>query len=207
MKGVVEIRWHGRCGQGTATAARLTAGSASRLGMYFQAFPAFLDDAPPRSGEPVVAYTRISDQPIRVHSEVTHPFMVAVLDASLLADGDVTRGARGDGIVLVNTALLPAELRRRYHLKGRRLYCVDAARIACETTDSQYPNTSILGALARVTDLMPVASVVDYLRDDFGRRLPKEVVEANVAAVRRAHAEVMAEGERVEPRAPAVASG
>lgn len=201
MRGFAEIRWHGRCGHGTATAARIAAGAAARLGKSFQAFPAFVDDAPPRLGEPVVAYTRIGDEPIGVRSEVVQPFVVVVLDASLLGCCDVTHGAQHGGIVLVNTALTPAGLRERYPLDGLRLCCVDATRVASETTGSAYPNTPMLGALCRATGLMTVESVVEYLRDDFGRRFPTEVVEANVAAVRRGYREAATDGGPARRRA------
>jgi pyruvate ferredoxin oxidoreductase gamma subunit len=193
MQGVVEIRWHGRCGQGPATAARLAAGSASRQGKYFQAFPAFQDDGPPRSGEPIVAFTRVSDEPIQVRSEVEHPRVIALLDPSLLSGGDVTRGLPDDAIVVVNSDLAPAELREKYGLTSFRLYSVAASTIAAETAGSTYPNTSMLGALSRVTGLFPIESVIDYVREDFGRKFPPEVVEANVSAITRSYEEVRAE--------------
>ncbi len=193
MQGVMEIRWHGRGGQGTATAARMTAGLASGQGKYFHAFQTFLDDAPPRYGEPVVAFTRVSDKPIREHSEADRPDIVALLDASLLATADVTKGVPSDAIVLVNSDLSPAELRKRYGFKERRLYCVAATAIARETADSEIPNTPMIGALSRITGLFPIENVVEFVREDFGKKFPLEVVECNVNAITRSFEEVRGE--------------
>ena len=193
MQDVTEIRWHGRGGQGSATAARIAAGSASRQGKYFQAFPAFRDDGPPRCGEPTVAFTRISDQPIQVRSEVEHPRVVALLDPSLLSSRDVTGDLPSDAIVLVNSDLGPAELRRKYGLGKLRLYCIAATKIAGETAGSTFPSTSMVGALSRVTGLFPIESVVEYVREDFGKKFPPEVVEGNVNVVKRSYEEVRGE--------------
>ncbi len=193
MTGVVEIRWHGRGGQGTATAARVTAGLASAQGKHFQAFPAFRDDAPPRLGEPVVAFTRISDEPIGDRAEAGCPGIVVLFDAHLLGTAEVTQGLASDAIVLVNSELSPAELREKHALKGLHLYCIAATAIARDTAGSAFPNMSMVGALSRITGLFPIDSVVKCVREDFGKHFPPEVVEGNVKAATRSYEEVRGE--------------
>jgi pyruvate ferredoxin oxidoreductase gamma subunit len=189
VQGVAEIRWQGRGGQGSATAARIAAGSAAAQGKHFQAFPAFRDDGPPRCGEPTIAYTRISDRPILVCSEVERPCILAVLDPGLLCSGDVTSDLTDDALVLVNSELTPAELRDRHGLKYDRLCCVAASTIARET-GSEFPNTVMVGALARVTGLFSLESALDYVRNDFGRRFSADVAERNIRAITRGYEEV-----------------
>ena len=193
MKGVVEIRWHGRGGQGTATAARMTAAMASAQGKHFQAFPAFRDDAPPRRGEPVVAFTRISDEPIEAHAEVGSPGIVVLFDAPLLGTAEATRGLASDAIVLVNSELSPGQLREKHELKGFQLYSVAATTIAREAAGSEYPNTSMIGALSRITELFSIETVAECLRADLGKSSPSEVVEGNINAAKRSHEEVRGE--------------
>lgn len=190
MDGPVDIRWHGRGGQGTATAARIAARLASAGGRHFQAFPAFCDDGPPRPGEPVVAFTRISDRPIGEHAEVGSPGIVVLLDESLLGSAEATQGLEADALVLVNSDLTAAELRSRHGLDAFRVYSVAATAIARETAGRDYPNTAMLGALARVSELFPIATVEDCVRADFGRRFAPDVVDANVTAAVRSYEEV-----------------
>jgi pyruvate ferredoxin oxidoreductase gamma subunit len=197
MDGLVEIRWHGRGGQGTATAARMAAGLASAQGKHFQAFPAFHDDVPPRRGEPVVAFTRISDRPIEEHAEVGRPGIVVLLDGSAVHEAEVTSGLASDAILLVNSDLPAPELRSRCALKGLRLFCVAATVIARETADSAFANTAMIGALARVSGLFPLESVAEFVRVDFSKRFPPELVEGNVKAAIRAYGEVRGEGDDV----------
>lgn len=193
MGGLVEIRWHGRGGQGTATAARMTAAMASAQGKHFQAFPAFRDDAPLRLGEPVVAYARISDKPIEEHAEVDRPGIVVLLDDSLLSTAHVTQGLAEDAILLVNSELPAARLRSQHSLEGLRIFCVAATAIAREIAGSSFPNTAMIGALSRVTDLFSIDTVVECVRADLGRNLPPEAVEGNVMAAMRSYEEVHGE--------------
>ena len=197
MNGLVEIRWHGRGGQGTATAARMTAAIASAEGEQFQAFPAFRDDAPLRLGEPVVAFVRISDGPIGEHAEVGSPGIVVLLDESLLRAVDVTQGVADDAVLLVNTGLSAVELRSQHTLTGLRIFCVPASAIARETTGSIYPNTAMIGALARATGLFAIDTVIECVRADLGRNLPPEQVERNMKAAVRSYNEVQGERDGV----------
>ena len=188
--GLAEIRWHGRGGQGAVTAAKMVAEVALGQNRYFQAFPEY---GPERSGAPIVAFTRISDEPIQVYSGIEHPQIVVVLDPSLLSIVDVTKGAPEDAVVLVNSDLPPAQLRAHYHLQGRRLYTVAATKIATETIGRAIPNTPMVGALVRITGMFPIEDVVEFLRADFGKKFPPKVVEGNIKALTRSYEEVQAE--------------
>ena len=188
--GLTEIRWHGRGGQGAVTAAKMVAELALGQGKYFQAFPEY---GPERSGAPIVAFTRVSDEPIQIYAGIEHPQIVVVLDASLLGGVDVTKGAPADAVVLVNSELSPARLRKQYGLTGGRLFTVAATRIAIETIKRPIPNTPMVGALTRITGLFPIDEVVAFLRVDFGKKFPPKVVEGNISAITRSYEEVKGE--------------
>lgn len=187
---LTEIRWHGRGGQGAVTAAKMVAELALGEGKFFQAFPEY---GPERSGAPIVAFTRVSDAPIQIYAGVEHPQIVVVLDPSLLAIVNVTAGAPDDAIVLVNSEMDPAELRKHYGLKGFRYFTTAATRIAVETIKRPIPNTPMVGALTRITGLFQIDDVVAFLREDFGKKFPPKVVEGNIAAVTRSYEEVRGE--------------
>ena len=187
---LTEIRWHGRGGQGAVTAAKLVAELALGQGRYFQAFPEY---GPERSGAPIVAFTRVSNEPIQIYAGIEHPQIVVVLDSSLLAVVDVTKGSPDDAIVLVNSSRSPALLRKTYGIEGRKLYTVNATRIAVETIKRPIPNTPMVGALTRITGLFPIDEVVAFLRVDFGKKFPPKVVEGNINAVTRSYEEVKGE--------------
>jgi pyruvate ferredoxin oxidoreductase gamma subunit len=157
---------------------------------YFQAFPEY---GPERSGAPIVAFTRISDEPIQVYSGIEHPHIVVVLDPSLLSIVDVAKGAPDDAIVLVNSDLPPAQLRAHYGLEGHRMYTVAATKIATETIGRAIPNTPMVGALVRITGMFPIEDVVEFLRADFGKKFPPKVVDGNIKALTRSYEEVQAE--------------
>jgi pyruvate ferredoxin oxidoreductase gamma subunit len=187
---LTEIRWHGRGGQGAVTAAKMVAELALGEGKFFQAFPEY---GPERSGAPIVAFTRVSDAPIQVYSGVEHPQIVVVLDPSLLGIVNVTAGAPDDAIVLVNSEMTPAELRKHYGLEGFRYFTIAATRIAVETIKRPIPNTPMVGALTRITGLFDIDDVVTFLREDFGKKFPPKVVEGNIAAITRSYEEVQGE--------------
>jgi len=188
--GLTEIRWHGRGGQGAVTAAKMVAELALGQNKYFQAFPEY---GPERSGAPIVAFTRVSNEPIQIYAGIEHPQIVVVLDPSLLGIVDVTKGAPADAIVLVNSEMTPAELRRHYHLEGFHYYTIAATRIAVETIKRAIPNTPMVGALTRITGLFPIDEVVAFLRTDFGKKFPPKVVEGNINAITRSYEEVKGE--------------
>lgn len=187
---LTEIRWHARGGQGAVTAAKMVAELALGQGKHFQAFPEY---GPERSGAPIVAFTRVSDEPIQLYCGIEHPQIVVVLDDSLVGVVDVAKGAPEDAIVLVNTEMSPAELRAKHGVKGRRLYTVAASRIAAETIRRPIPNTPMVGALARITGLFPIEEVAEFLRADFGKKFSQKVVDGNIEALMRSYEEVQGE--------------
>ncbi|MBE3031916.1 MAG: 2-oxoacid:acceptor oxidoreductase family protein [Actinobacteria bacterium] len=188
--GLTEIRWHGRGGQGAVTAAKMVAELALVQKKYFQAFPEY---GPERSGAPIVAFTRVSDAPIQIYAGIQHPQIVVVLDRSLLGIVDVTKGAPADAIVLVNSEMSPAELRKHYGLESFHFFTIAATRIALETIKRPIPNTPMVGALTRITGLFNLDEVVELLRTDFSKKFPPNVVEGNINAIKRSYEEVQAE--------------
>jgi pyruvate ferredoxin oxidoreductase gamma subunit len=187
---LTEIRWHARGGQGAVTAAKMVAELALGQGKHFQAFPEY---GPERSGAPIVAFTRVSDEPIQLYCGIEHPQIVIVLDASLIAAVNVLKGAPDDAVVLVNSDMTPAQVREHYGLKGGRLFTIDATRIAMETIRRPIPNTPMVGALTRITDLFPIEKVLAFLRYEFGKKFPPKVVEGNLADITRSYEEVQGE--------------
>jgi len=177
-----EVRWHGRGGQGVVTVSRLLASAALLEGKRVQAFPEF---GPERTGAPVLGFTRISDGPIDLHSQVYEPDVVVVLDPTLLKAIDVTVGLKDGGKVVVNTDLNPMEMRDRLK-KGARVYTVNATRIALDVIGRPIFNTAMLGAMVKATNLVSLDSALKVIRERFAGK----VGETNVAAVRRAFEEV-----------------
>lgn len=187
---LTEIRWHARGGQGAVTAAKLLAETALAQDQYFQAFPEY---GPERMGAPIQAFTRISNEPIYIRSSVTNPEIVVVLDPTLLKAVDVTAGMDEDGVLIINTDEEPAAVREAMKLKGRKVFTVNANKIAQETIGRPIPNTPMMGALIKATGMMPIESLADYVRKSFGKKFSEEIIEGNVKAVERAYAEVKAE--------------
>ncbi len=188
MSRLVEVRWHGRGGQGAVTAGKGLAEAALDAGLYFQAFPEY---GPERMGAPIQAFTRISDHPVDLHCQIEEPDVVVVLDPTLLGTVNVTEGLKPDGILLVNTSASPAEIREQLNLRTGRVFTVDASRIAIETLGREITNTPMLGALAKATGLFEVEAIVEQTRQRFAKKHMKaDIVEANVTAIRRAAEEV-----------------
>lgn len=188
-EGLIEIRWHGRGGQGVVTAGKLLAEMAMASGQYFQAFP---DYGPERMGAPIRAFTRLSSQPIRIHSQIEEPDVVVVLDATLLGSAFVTEGLKEGSKLLINTSMSAAEARQAAGVHGGQVFTVDASHIAIEEIGREITNTPMLGALVQTTGLFDVEDAANQLRAWFGKKLPAQAVEANIRAMRRAAAEVRA---------------
>jgi pyruvate ferredoxin oxidoreductase gamma subunit len=182
-KKLTEIRWHGRGGQGVVTAGKLLAETALEMGNYFQTFP---DYGPERSGAPIRAFTRLSDQPIAVHSQIEAPDVVVVLDPTIMGAVDVAEGLKDDGVLIVNTAMGPHEIRTRLDLKGGRVVTVDASHIAMDELGRDITNAPMLGAFARATGLFDVNDIITQTRRRFEKKLSPEMIEANVRAIERA---------------------
>jgi len=187
MKELLEIRWHGRGGQGVVTAGKLLAETALGTGQYFQAFP---DYGPERMGAPIRAYTRLGSAPITIHSQIEEPDIALVLDPTLLGSVPVTEGLKEDGILLVNTSMTPEEVRRVTGFRTGRVCTVDASHIAIEELGREITNTPMLGAFARVSGVFETGALAEQVRAWFGHKVSAEIVEANVRALRRAAEEV-----------------
>ncbi|MFA6170274.1 MAG: 2-oxoacid:acceptor oxidoreductase family protein [Candidatus Margulisiibacteriota bacterium] len=191
MDNTVEIRWHGRGGQGAKTAALLLGEAAMSLGKYIQAFPEY---GPERMGAPVASFNRISSQPINLHCSITNPSLVVVLDPTLMGKVDVTEGLPADGSIIVNTTLAPAEIKKQLG-KGIKVFTVDASGISKATIGRDIPNTPMLGALAKVSGLLEF----DMMMKDMEKKLSEkfknkpEIVKGNLEAIERAYNEVHGE--------------
>ena len=192
MGKIVEIRWHGRGGQGAKTAALLLADAALELGKNIQAFPEY---GPERMGAPVQAFNRISDDPITIHCGITEPQVVVVLDPTLMATVNVAGGLPQDGSLIVNTFKTPKEIRSELGLKGRKIYTVDASAIAKEKIGRNIPNTPMLGALAKVTGLLDFTKMLKNTEDKLKKKFASkpEIIKGNIEAIKAAHDSVKGE--------------
>ena len=186
MKDLLEIRWHGRGGQGAKTAAQFLAEAALGLGKSIQAFPEY---GPERAGAPIRAYTRISDKPITIHSPVTKPEIVVVIDPTLLETVNAAEGLGKDGILIVNTPLDPSAIREKTKYKEGKVAVCDATKISLETLGIPMPNTPMLGALLKVRGIVPIESIEEEVRKKFLKKIGQEKTDANIKAVRRAYEE------------------
>lgn len=184
---MIEIRWHGRGGQGVVTAGKLLAETAMGTGQYFQAFPDF---GPERMGAPVRSFTRLSSKPITIHSQIENPDVVLVLDPTLLGSVPVTEGLKEDGILIVNTSMSPEEVREITGFRTGKVFTVDASHIAIEEMGREITNTPMLGAFARATGLFDLDALEKQVREWFSEKVSPAVVEANVRVLRRAAQEL-----------------
>ena len=174
---MIEIRFHGRGGQGAVTSAELLALSVIEEGKYAQAFPSF---GPERRGAPVIAFARVSDEPILVRSQVYNPGVVVVLDPSILRIVNVTQGMTNGGVLVANTRQSPEELASNLDLP-LNVAVVDANRIAREELGRPITNTTMLGAMLKATGILPPESFFGPLKKRFGR-----IAERNIEALKRA---------------------
>ncbi len=187
-KDVLEIRWHGRGGQGAKTAATAVAEAAIDEGKYSQGFPEY---GPERMGAPIKGYTRISTEPITDHSAVYYPDYVVVLDETLLEVVDVCENLSDDGAIIVNTTSTPAELAKKLGSPKARVYAVDATQISIEEIGRPIPNTPMIGALMKATgDAVGFDAVNHDIEKKFGAKFGTKIVEGNQRAIKRAYEEV-----------------
>lgn len=180
---LIEIRWHGRGGQGAVTSAELVAQAAIDEGKYAQAFPSF---SPERRGAPVLAFNRInSEAPIRTRAEVEQPDAMIVLDLTLLSIIDIASGLKDKGVIIINTKKSIKQIRTEFGLKGR-LATVDADKIAQEELGVPIVNTTMIGALIKSVGVIELDSMSEPLEKRFGR-----LAERNNKAMRRAYRETL----------------
>lgn len=188
MADLIEIRWHGRGGQGVKTVAEFLALVAIHEDKHSQGFPEY---GPERSGAPIKGYTRISDGQIKMHSAVYHPDIVLVFDPTLLESVDVCEGLKEGGPIIVNTPLSPAELAAQHgFLKGKKLWTLDANAISTDEIGRAIPNMPMLGALVKTTGVVGLESVQENIRKEFSSKFSPKVLEGNIRAVGRAFQEV-----------------
>jgi pyruvate ferredoxin oxidoreductase gamma subunit len=182
MKNGIEIRWHGRGGQGAKTAALLLADVAFKTGANVQGFPEY---GPERMGAPITAYNRISKDVIRVHSNIYTPDLVVVVDETLLESVDVTAGLKEDGALIVNTPLSVEEIRP--HLKGYKgnVYTVDGRKISVEALGKYFPNSPMLAAAVAVSGVMDWDQFMSEMRASYQHKFAKkpEVIDGNMKAL------------------------
>ena len=182
---IIEIRLHGRGGQGAVTSAEIIAEAAISEGKYAQAFPSF---GPERRGAPVQAYVRVSaSEPIRNRSSITEPDVVVVQDPGLLRSVDVTSGLKPGGIVIINTTKTIEQIRQEFKIKAT-MGTVGAAKIAMELLGVNIVNTAMIGAILKATEVVKVESLIPPIMTRFGRN-----GEKNVAAMKRAYVETVIE--------------
>lgn len=185
MKDLIEIRWHGRGGQGAKTASLLLADAAFNTGKYIQGFPEY---GPERMGAPITAYNRISTNPITIHSNIYEPDYVVVVDDSLLESVDVTSGLKEDGAIVINTTKDAGYIKS--HLKEYKgnIYTIDAREISLATLGKYFPNTPMLAAIVHVTGIMSDEDFLNDMQGSFKHKFAKkpEVIEGNMRALEMA---------------------
>jgi len=189
MSKVIEIRWHGRGGQGAKTASLLLADAAFDTGKYIQGFPEY---GPERMGAPITAYNRISDERITIHSNIYEPDYVVVIDETLLEAADVTSGLKEDGAIIINTTKTPDEIRPLLKGYKGKVCTIDAKTISIETLGKYFPNTPMLGAVVKVSNLMDEKQFIESMEKSFKHKFSNkpEVIEGNMKALIRAMQEV-----------------
>jgi len=189
MAETVEIRWHGRGGQGTVTAAKVFADACLSGGRHVQAFPEY---GPERAGAPLRAYNRVSDKELRMHCPVLKPGIVAVVDATLLDGVNVMDGTPDNAIIIVNSAKDPKEIREKLKAKPtQKVFTVDATKIAIECIGRPMPNSPMVGVLAKVSGIVTLESILEDVKNSFGKKFSQKIIDGNLEAVKRGYGEVM----------------
>lgn len=189
MKDLIEIRWHGRGGQGAKTASLLLADAAFNTGKYIQGFPEY---GPERMGAPITAFNRISVNPIRVHSNIYEPDYVVVVDDTLLKSVDVTSGLKKEGAIVINTTKSIDEIKPQLKEYEGNVYTIDARKISEEALGKYFPNTPMLAAIVKVTQIMPENDFINDMQSSFMHKFAKkpEVIDGNMKALKLSLAEV-----------------
>ncbi len=173
---MIEVRFHGRGGQGAVTSAEIVAQAAVNEGLYAQAFPNF---GPERRGAPVLAFLRVSDKPIRIRSKIYEPDVIVILDPTLLSSASPTQGLKKDGFVVINSHKSSDELRALF--PGFKIASVDAFKIAREEMGVPITNTTMLGSLIKATKIIDIGALDKPIKDRFGL-----IAQKNISAYTRA---------------------
>lgn len=190
MKNTMEIRWHGRGGQGAKTAALLLADVAFKAGKFVQGFPEY---GPERMGAPITAYNRISGEPVTVHSNIYSPDYVVVVDDGLLESTDVTHGLKEDGAVIINTEKEKEELLPLLHDYKGAVYTLNAKDISMKALGKNYPNSPMLAAVVAVSGVMEQEEFLREMEASFRHKFAKkpEVIEGNMKALKLTFGEII----------------
>lgn len=185
----VEIRWHGRGGQGTKTACLLLADVAFSSGKHVQGFPEY---GPERMGAPITAYNRITDKPCKVHSNIYHPDYVVVVDETLLSSVDVTKGIKDEGALIINTKKSPESLRPLLRGYEGKICAVDAEKISMETLGRYYPNTPMLAAAVKVSGVIEQEQFIRDMEESFRHKFSTkpDLIAGNMKALKKSIEEV-----------------
>ena len=189
MSNLIEIRWHGRGGQGAKTASLLLADAAFNTGKYIQGFPEY---GPERMGAPITAYNRISDDPITIHSNIYEPDYVVVVDDTLLESVPVTAGLKDTGAIIINTTKPADYLKKVLNGYSGDIYTIDARKVSMETLGKYFPNTPMLAAIVKVSHIMDDDAFLKDMEGSFKHKFAKkpEVIEGNMKAIEMALKEV-----------------
>ncbi len=189
MEDLIEIRWHGRGGQGAKTASLLLADAAFNTGKYIQGFPEY---GPERMGAPITAYNRISNKPITIHSNIYEPDYVVVVDDTLLDAVDVTAGLKDSGAIVINTTKDADTIRNQLKDYKGDIYTIDARKISLETLGKYFPNTPMLAAIVKVSKIMTEEEFLKDMVGSFKHKFAKkpEVIEGNMKALEMSLKEV-----------------
>ena len=189
MNKMIEIRWHGRGGQGAKTASLLLADAAFNTGKYIQGFPEY---GPERMGAPITAYNRISDMPIRIHSNIYEPDYVVVVDDTLLESVDVTSGLKKGGAIVINTTKDGESLKKLLKGYEGKIYTIDARKVSMEALGKYFPNTPMLAAIVKVSGIMEEEAFLKDMEGSFKHKFAKkpEVIEGNMKALELALKEI-----------------
>ncbi|MGI6171591.1 MAG: 2-oxoacid:acceptor oxidoreductase family protein [Butyricicoccus sp.] len=189
MSKTVEIRWHGRGGQGAKTACLLLADAAFSSGKYVQGFPEY---GPERMGAPITAYNRISDERCTVHSNIYDPDFVVVVDETLIESVDVTKGLNPDGAIIINTSKTPDEVRPELGGYTGKVATIDAAKISEEILGKNFPNTPMLAAAVKVSGVVDADKFVQDMEASFKHKFATkpQVVAGNMTVLTRSMEEV-----------------
>lgn len=187
--GMVEIRWHGRGGQGAKTACLLLADVAALEGKFVQGFPEY---GPERMGAPITAYNRISEKRCSIHSNIYYPDYVVVVDETLLDSVDVTGGLKEDGAIIINTPTSPQEMRPRLRGWSGKVCTVDARRISEEYLGSNLPNSPMLAAVVKVSGVLEPENFLAHIEESFQHKFAAkpQVIEGNMATLKKSMEEV-----------------
>ena len=185
MSDIIEIRWHGRGGQGAKTASLLLADAAFNTGKFIQGFPEY---GPERMGAPITAYNRISTSPIRIHSNIYEPDYVVVVDDSLLESVDVTSGLKETGAIVINTTKNINVLKPLLKGYKGKVYTIDARKVSEEALGKYFPNTPMLASIVKVSNIMSEDEFLNDMQGSFKHKFAKkpEVIEGNMKALKLA---------------------